>query len=165
MATRSKKNTHSRIKQFAGIRLLFVIAALIVFHSFNGSPHSNYRITGNQAVLIAGFVAFLLGLSLAIWARVYLGKNWGTPMSQKRDPELVTAGPYHYIRHPIYSGILLAAVGSAMASGFYWAWLLVFAGPYFIYSAVVEEKMAVKQFPKAYPAYKSKTKMLIPFIF
>jgi protein-S-isoprenylcysteine O-methyltransferase Ste14 len=45
-----------------------------------------------------------LGLGFAIWARVHIGRNWGTPMTQKDEPELVTSGPYHLVRHPIYSG-------------------------------------------------------------
>jgi protein-S-isoprenylcysteine O-methyltransferase Ste14 len=43
-------------------------------------------------------------LGFAIWARVHIGRNWGTPMTQKDEPELVTSGPYHLVRHPIYSG-------------------------------------------------------------
>jgi protein-S-isoprenylcysteine O-methyltransferase Ste14 len=108
---------------------------------------------------------FLAGLALAIWARIYLGRNWGMPMTQKEDPELVTSGPYSYIRHPIYTGILLAIVGSVIAGGDFWLVFLVITAPYFIYSAVMEERLMMKQFPKVYPSYKSKTKMLIPFVF
>lgn len=86
------------------------------------------------------------------------------PMSLKQNPELVTSGPYHYIRHPIYSGILLAMLGSSISSSFLWLILMAISGTYFIYSAVVEEKLMAKQFPKDYPEYKRKTKMLIPFI-
>ena len=49
-----------------------------------------------------------MGLGFAIWARVHIGRNWGTPMTQRDDPELVTSGPYRFVRHPIYSGILVA---------------------------------------------------------
>jgi Putative protein-S-isoprenylcysteine methyltransferase len=68
-----------------------------------------------------GLVLFALGLAFAIWARIHLGRNWGTPMTQKDEPELVTSGPYHLVRHPIYSGILLAGVGTATALS--WLWL------------------------------------------
>ena len=54
-----------------------------------------------------GLVLFALGLGFAIWARLHIGRNWGTPMTQKNEPELVTSGPYRFVRHPIYSGILL----------------------------------------------------------
>jgi protein-S-isoprenylcysteine O-methyltransferase Ste14 len=112
-----------------------------------------------------GLVLFALGLGFAIWARIHIGRNWGTPMSQKDEPELVTSGPYHLVRHPIYSGILLAGVGTAVALSWLWLIAVVLAGVYFIYSAKVEERNMATQFPEAYPAYRRSTKMFIPFIF
>jgi protein-S-isoprenylcysteine O-methyltransferase Ste14 len=162
----SKKGTNPNIKQFLGIRLVFIVVAAIVATSLNKQPYSfqNRVTTKNEAVLALGFVIFLLGLILAVWARIYLGKNWGMPMTKKEDPELVTTGPYRYVRHPIYSGILLMAFGSAVDISIFWLIVLVIAALYFTYSALVEERLMMKQFPKVYPAYKSKTKMLIPFI-
>jgi protein-S-isoprenylcysteine O-methyltransferase Ste14 len=113
----------------------------------------------------AGLVLFALGLGLAIWARVHLGRNWGTPMSQKDEPELVTSGPYRLIRHPIYSGILVAGLGTAVALSWLWAAAVLLAGIYFIYSATVEERFLAEQFPGTYPPYKRSTKMLVPFVF
>ncbi len=86
-------------------------------------------------------------------------------MSQKAEPELVTTGPYRFVRHPIYTGILVAGIGTAVALS--WAWLIgvALAGVYFIYSATVEERNMTKTFPDTYPAYKRSTKMLVPFIF
>jgi protein-S-isoprenylcysteine O-methyltransferase Ste14 len=112
-----------------------------------------------------GLILFADGLAFAIWARLHIGRNWGTPMSLKNDPELVTSGPYRYVRHPIYSGILLAGIGTAVALS--WAWLIAvaLAGVYFVYSAIVEERNLTEQFPDTYPAYKHTTKMLVPFLF
>jgi protein-S-isoprenylcysteine O-methyltransferase Ste14 len=112
-----------------------------------------------------GLVLFFLGLGLAIWARLHIGRNWGTPMSQKDEPELVSSGPYRFVRHPIYSGILLAGLGTAV--GLSWAWLIavILAGAYFVYSATVEERYLTERFPDQYPAYRHSTKMLVPFIF
>jgi protein-S-isoprenylcysteine O-methyltransferase Ste14 len=112
-----------------------------------------------------GLVLFAAGLAFAIWARVHIGRNWGSPMSQKDEPELVTSGPYRLVRHPIYSGILLASIGTAVALS--WAWLtaVALAGVYFIYSAVVEERNLASQLPDTYPAYRRSTKMLVPFVF
>ncbi len=112
-----------------------------------------------------GLFLFVLGQGLAIWARVHIGRNWGTTMSQKDEPELVTSGPYRWVRHPIYSGILLAGAGTAVVLG--WTWLLVvaLAGVYFAYSATVEERYLTKEFPDVYPTYKHSTKMLVPLIF
>jgi protein-S-isoprenylcysteine O-methyltransferase Ste14 len=86
------------------------------------------------------------------------------PMSQKADPELVTAGPYAKIRHPIYSGIILAMAGTAIAVSLYWLVAVAFLGAYFLFSAVTEERNMAKLFPAAYPPYKHATRMLIPYI-
>ena len=112
-----------------------------------------------------GIVLFALGLGFAIWARVHIGRNWGTPMTQKDDPELVTSGPYDLVRHPIYSGIVAAGVGTAVALSWWWLIAVVVALVYFIYSATVEEKYLTEKFPETYPKYKSSTKMLVPYIF
>ncbi len=111
-----------------------------------------------------GLVLFALGLGFAVWARLNIGRNWGTPMTQKDEPELVTSGPYRLVRHPIYSGILVAGVGSAVALSWYWLIAVVLAGIYFLYSATVEERYLTEQFPDSYPAYKRSTKMLVPFV-
>jgi protein-S-isoprenylcysteine O-methyltransferase Ste14 len=112
-----------------------------------------------------GLVLFAVGLGCAIWARVHIGRNWGTPMTQKEDPELVTSGPYRLVRHPIYTGVLLAAVGTAVALGWLWLIAVALAGIYFGYAATVEERFLAKQFPDTYPAYRRSTKMLLPFIY
>jgi protein-S-isoprenylcysteine O-methyltransferase Ste14 len=112
-----------------------------------------------------GAVLFLVGLALAVWARVNLGRNWGTPMSEKMDAELVTAGPYRYIRNPIYSGIILAAIGTSVAISWYWLVAVVLMGAYFVHSANVEEQTMQRLFPNTYPEYRRSTKKLIPFVF
>lgn len=111
-----------------------------------------------------GLAVVLLGLGLAVWARVYLGRNWGMPMTQRAEPELVTSGPYRFVRHPIYSGILLATLGTALAVNLFWLVALASIGAYFVYSARVEERNMVESFPEAYPSYRAHTKMLIPFV-
>jgi protein-S-isoprenylcysteine O-methyltransferase Ste14 len=111
-----------------------------------------------------GLVLFALGLGFAISARLHIGRNWGTPMTQKDEPELVTSGPYHLVRHPIYSGILTAGVGTAVALSWLWLTAVALAGVYFLYSAMVEERDMTDQFPDSYPVYKHSTKMLVPFI-
>jgi protein-S-isoprenylcysteine O-methyltransferase Ste14 len=112
-----------------------------------------------------GLILFALGLWFAIWARLHLGRNWGTPMTQKDEPELVTSGPYQLVRHPIYSGILVAGIGTAVALSWMWLTAVALAAIYFVYSAMVEEHYLAEQFPNTYPAYKRSTKMLVPFVF
>jgi protein-S-isoprenylcysteine O-methyltransferase Ste14 len=95
---------------------------------------------------------------------VYLGRNWGMPMSRRADPELVTTGPYRRVRHPIYSGLILAMAGTAIAVSLYWLNAVAISGAYFLFSAVIEERTMAKLFPAAYPPYKRATKMLIPYL-
>jgi protein-S-isoprenylcysteine O-methyltransferase Ste14 len=85
-------------------------------------------------------------------------------MTQKKEPELVTSGPYHRVRHPIYSGILLAMLGTSLATNIYWLIAFGVVGLYFIYSARVEERLLSTSFPTTYPSYRAKTKMLVPFV-
>lgn len=111
-----------------------------------------------------GAALTVLGVVLAIWARYYLGTNWGMPASLKQGAELVTTGPYSYIRNPIYTGMLMVMLGSALAASLAWLLALVIFGAYFIWSCKAEEKIMAAEFPHEYPAYKARTKMLIPFI-
>jgi protein-S-isoprenylcysteine O-methyltransferase Ste14 len=113
---------------------------------------------------VIGVILFAAGLGLAMWARIYLGRNWGMPMTKKDEPELVTSGPYRFVRHPIYSGILLALLGTALATNLYWLIAVPVLGAYFVYSASVEERMLTTSFPDSYPSYRAGTKMLIPFL-
>jgi protein-S-isoprenylcysteine O-methyltransferase Ste14 len=85
-------------------------------------------------------------------------------MTHKADPDLVTTGPYRTVRHPIYSGILLAVIGTGVAVSVYWLVLAALLGGYFVYSAVMEERYLAERFPDTYPEYKRTTKMLIPFV-
>ena len=111
-----------------------------------------------------GAVVFAAGIALAIWARIHLGRNWGMPMSQKAEPELVTSGPYRFVRHPIYSGLLAGILGTALVENLIGLIAVAVLGAYFYYSASVEEKNLTATFPAAYPAYRSRTKMLVPFV-
>jgi len=160
-ASTGVKAGQTRWTRFAGIRVgvILVILLLLRVGAFKGHVATN-----NPWLQGIGLAVFVLGLALAIWARVNLGRNWGMPMSQKADPELVTAGPYSSIRHPIYSGIILAMIGTTIAVSLYWLVAVVVIGAYFLYSAIVEERSMARLFPGSYPEYKRSTKMLIPFI-
>ncbi len=162
-ATSAKRAAHSRMGQFVGLRLVtFVIVYLIIRF---GVLKGHHAIVTSPVLQGVGLVLFLTGLALAVWARVHLGRNWGTPMSEKVDAELVTTGPYQYIRNPIYSGIILAAVGTSVAISWYWLVAVVLMSVYFVHSANVEEQTMQRLFPISYPEYERSTKKLIPFIF
>jgi protein-S-isoprenylcysteine O-methyltransferase Ste14 len=156
------KAGRSRWTRFAGFR---VAAVLIILLLLRLRVLKGHAVTHDPWLQAVGLAIFLLGLALAVWARVYLGQNWGMPMSEKVDPELVTTGPYRTIRHPIYTGIILAVVGTTVAVSVYWLIAVVLLGAYFIYSAFMEERYMAGLLPDAYPRYKQSTKMLIPFIF
>lgn len=111
-----------------------------------------------------GAALAVLGVGLAVLARSYLGENWGMPMSRKEDPALVTRGPYALVRHPIYTGMMIAMLGSAIGFSIKWVLPLVVGGAYFVYSARREEELMRAQFPDAYPPYMRRTWMLIPFV-
>jgi protein-S-isoprenylcysteine O-methyltransferase Ste14 len=140
-----------------GIAAVTAIVAVRVFSPHTSAIHS-------VPLKVVGVLVFAAGLGLAIWARVYLGRNWGMPMTQKREPELVTSGPYRFIRHPIYTGILLGFVGTALATNVYWLIVFGVCLVYFLYSARVEEGIMASNFPTTYPSYRERTKMLIPFV-
>jgi protein-S-isoprenylcysteine O-methyltransferase Ste14 len=162
VAALSMKRDHVQWSRQLRVRAVMVVLVILLSRvgAFGGGePHSNPWRAG------LGLLLFALGLGFAIWARLHIGRNWGTPMSQKDDPELVTSGPYHLVRHPIYSGILLAGIGTAVALNWLWLSAVLLAGMYFVYSAFTEGRYLIEQFPETYPAYKHSSKMLIPFIF
>lgn len=140
-----------------GLSALSVLLLLRVFRGGSLAIHS-------PALGAIGAVVFACGIALAIWARVHLGKNWGLPMTQKAEPELITSGPYRFVRHPIYSGLLAALLGTALVTNLIGLIIVAVLGAYFYYSASVEEANLIVTFPTAYPAYRASTKMLIPFV-
>jgi protein-S-isoprenylcysteine O-methyltransferase Ste14 len=85
-------------------------------------------------------------------------------MTEKAEPELITSGPYRIVRHPIYLGLLLGVLGTALATDLIGLIIVPVLGGYFYYSASVEERNLTATFPTAYPAYRAATKMLIPFV-
>jgi protein-S-isoprenylcysteine O-methyltransferase Ste14 len=142
------------------LRGFSVLAIILLFRVVRGGS-----LEVRSLVLgVIGATVFATGIGLAVWARIYLGRNWGMPTTQKEDPELVTSGPYRFVRHPIYSGILLGVLGTALATNLLGLIIVALLGAYFYYSASVEEKNLTATFPVAYPAYRSTTKMLIPFV-
>lgn len=113
---------------------------------------------------VAAALLFACGIALAVWARLHLGRNWGMPMTQRAEPELVTSGPYQFVRHPIYSGLLIAMLGTALVNDLIGLIVVAMLVAYFYYCGIVEERNLAASFPVAYPEYKSRTKMLIPFL-
>jgi protein-S-isoprenylcysteine O-methyltransferase Ste14 len=158
-----KKNARNATRGLL-VRLVIIVVLLFVFRTrtFHRLA-STTAVAGHPVLNAIGVVLCALGIGIAVWARRHIGRNWGMPMSVKEKPELVTTGPYAHVRHPIYSGILLAMLGSALATGIWWLCLVVVFGAYFIYAASMEERTMTREFPDAYPDYQRKSKMLIPW--
>jgi protein-S-isoprenylcysteine O-methyltransferase Ste14 len=110
-----------------------------------------------------GVALVAAGLLFATWARVHLGTNWSGIVTVKRDHELVTGGPYAIVRHPIYSGLLLAFVGSALASG-EWRGVLavIVVGASFWRKLRLEERWMGEQFGSEYERYRHAVPALVP---
>ena len=169
-ATGAKRNVGSRQRFTAsGLR---VGGVLILAFALQAIPvvrqtlhHAESLLADRPMVRAIGAGICALGVGLALWARIHLGKNWGMPMSTKENAELVTTGPYAVVRHPIYTGILLAMLGSTLGESLFWLLPLVLFGAYFVYSARREEKLMLALFPEQYPPYVQRTSMLLPRIF
>jgi protein-S-isoprenylcysteine O-methyltransferase Ste14 len=140
-----------------GVTALSVVVLVRIFRGGNLAVHS-------PVLGAIGAVVFACGIALAISSRVQLGRDWGMPMTQKAEPELVTSGPYRFVRHPIYSGLLAAVLGTALVTNLVGLIIVAILGGYFYHCASVEEKNLTATFPTAYSAYRASTKMLIPFV-
>lgn len=110
-----------------------------------------------------GLSLTIAGIALAIWARFYIGQNWSGTVTVKVGHELIRTGPYHFVRHPIYSGILLAIIGSALARGdavgviaiaLFWFGFLI--------KSRKEEEFMRKTFGEQYVQYAQTTGALVP---
>jgi len=119
-------------------------------------------------VMLAAWSAAALcvaGLVFAVWARVTLGRNWSGVVTLKEGHELVERGPYRFVRHPIYTGILTMFFATALALGHlagFAATLQMFAS--FWIKLRDEEKLMLQQFPDRYADYQRCAKRIIPFI-
>ena len=105
------------------------------------------------------------GLIIALIARRTLAGNWSRAVAFKEDHELITTGLYHYVRHPIYTGIFLMILATALSVGTLSAgigFVIIVLGLCFKLRA--EEELLMKHFPKEYSAYRDRTKALIPYV-
>jgi protein-S-isoprenylcysteine O-methyltransferase Ste14 len=169
-ASRAKRSVRASWpwRREIGLRVAVFALVLVALHFLRA--HREFRTDLRNTIntsLIWGFLGAALcasGATLAVWARACLGTNWGMPMAEKARPELVMDGPYACIRHPIYAGLILAILGSAIGQNVLWAIPLIFVVPYFVYSSRQEEKLLTGQFPRQYTVYIKRTKMLIPFV-
>ena len=122
-------------------------------------------IYGNQILAIVGLVITACGLSFATCARVHLGKYWSGIITLKEGHRLIRTGPYSIVRHPIYTGFLLGALGSAMTAGTGDAIVgfLIMVVAYIV-KIKREEMVLTKEFGDEYARFKAEVATLVPFV-
>jgi protein-S-isoprenylcysteine O-methyltransferase Ste14 len=160
--TTRRENNLSRILHVAVMGLAFGL----LFGSIRSGVLAS-RFLGNQVwITWAGLGLVIAGAAVAVWSRTMLGNNWSGTVTLKHDHELVRSGPYALVRHPIYSGLLLALLGTALALGEVRG-LLAFAVAFIAWGvkSAIEERFLVDHFDGAYIRYRSEVKRLIPFVY
>jgi protein-S-isoprenylcysteine O-methyltransferase Ste14 len=104
------------------------------------------------------------GLAFTVWARVHLGRNWSGTVTLKEGHELIRTGPYAYVRHPIYAGLMVALLGSAVACGELRALIgFVIVTAALVRKLRIEERFMRESFPEQYRDYCAEVPALIPF--
>lgn len=118
-----------------------------------------------SATRVVGVAVTGLGILLCVWARVYLGTYWSDKVMLQTAHELVRSGPYRYLRHPIYSGVLLGILGTAVAIG-EWRGIaaLTILGANYVVKARREERLLMGRFRVEYAEYRKQAGFLVPRI-
>jgi protein-S-isoprenylcysteine O-methyltransferase Ste14 len=160
-----KQETQGHLLQSVGLMLAIMAAFLAAFLLPRLPMFSSLNVAStNPAIDRLGVILCAAGMAFLVWARQNLGGNWSQTVSIKKGHELVTSGPYRYVRHPMYTGGFIACIGSAIVGGGPWIILLVILGPIFLWRVGAEDRLMAQQFPNEYPQYKKRTKALIPFV-
>jgi protein-S-isoprenylcysteine O-methyltransferase Ste14 len=149
--------------------ILFWLAFWLLFGSTSHRSHHPFNLVvvpHSTAMTFVGLVVTVLGLLLAIWARVVLGGNWSGTVTFKENHELIVRGPYALVRHPIYTALLLMFLGTALAIGTAGGFvgLALFFLSFWI-KLRQEEALMTEHFGDQYRDYKKRVKALIPFVF
>lgn len=142
----------------AGIALLVLGDIPIPWLYRHLLPYSAWAFWLGAAITVAG-------LLFAVWARVTIGANWSRSVTIKQNHELITSGPYRLVRHPIYTGLLIAFAGTALAITEYRgivAFVLVFLSLW--YKLRLEETWMRSQFGDTYTNYARHTAALVPWL-
>jgi protein-S-isoprenylcysteine O-methyltransferase Ste14 len=157
-------------RQSAGSRLL-EIAPLLLGVVLVRTNRTLFRLLAVRFVpatadwQMIGAAVVVAGVAVAVWARFTLGKNWSATVTVKQEHELVRRGPYSVVRHPIYSGFLLAILGTAIYQGELKALLaLVLASVTWKIKSLHEEAFMETEFGAQYTQYKREVKSLVPWI-
>jgi protein-S-isoprenylcysteine O-methyltransferase Ste14 len=144
--------------------LITIFSFMLLFSDLEGVPYLRTPFFP-RALADGGADLCVCGLLLTLWARHLLAGNWSGDVAFKQEHQLIEAGPYAFVRHPIYTGLCVMFFGSAIVAGTLQQ-LLAFV--ILLLSLLVklrqEEVLLADHFPLEYPAYKKRTKALIPFL-
>ena len=154
----------SEAKTSRGVHVFLTNAALILIaipiHGFGRAwPASSL-------VMAVGLAIEIAGLSLAIWARRHLGRNWSGEITIKQEHQLIRTGPYQHLRHPIYTGLLMMYVGLAVGTG-EWLAMVGLAVAVLAYwrKTRMEEATLGTAFGAEYDTYRANSWAIVPGIF
>lgn len=144
---------------------LVIAGALLWLPTLPGGFLCGRFAPATPATFYAGLAVLVLGLGFTVWARRVLGRNWSGIVTVKQDHELIRSGPYRWVRHPIYTGLLFGFVGTAIARG-EWRGVLAVA---IVFAALwrklkLEERWMIDTFGEAYLRYRAEVPALIPFV-
>jgi protein-S-isoprenylcysteine O-methyltransferase Ste14 len=159
-ATQKREPAFSRY----GVSLLLICGYLLIFNRRARVGFLRHRfLPDHPAVPLIGILLLWSGIGLAIWARRHLAENWSARVTIKVGHELIRTGPYARLRHPIYTGLLLATLGSAVMIG-EWRGLFGVVLVLIAYSlkALKEESMLRTQFGSAFEEHRRQTGFLLP---
>lgn len=143
-----------------------LFALIAIFHD-GRVPALNWGTFHNlDALKYLGIALTAAGHAYSVWARLHLGKYWSGTVALKESHRLITTGPYAYVRHPIYTGLFLAVIGTVLAAATWAAatgFIVMLAAHYIKWKR--EEKLMIQEFGQEYRDYMNKTKAIVPFIF
>jgi protein-S-isoprenylcysteine O-methyltransferase len=163
----AKTNSQTSFQSETTSLIKLIFSALIIYLPLLiGGWFAKELYAGNNWTSIVGVSLCGLGIGFAIWARNILGRNWSGKVMLQKEHSLIKEGPYGLVRHPQYTGLLLALLGTALVLGqvfgFVWTLFLTIG---IIAKSKKEEKILAGKFPNEYQEYKQKVRMIIPFIY
>jgi protein-S-isoprenylcysteine O-methyltransferase Ste14 len=160
------KRTKAREKSID--RLITLIVVVIAYNLLFAQwvrigPLRMRFVPEDSRIAWAGIGLTCVGVAVAVWARHCLGEYWSARVTLKEGHQLIRTGPYGFVRHPIYTGMLLGSVGTALVVG-EWRGALAVVMLLAAHSrkAMREESMLTREFGEEYTAYRQKTGFLFP---